>query len=173
MRDYLGHVRATVQDMNYHELALGTRSRSGQQFDIWEAVYSPAGADGYPKRIFDKLTGEIDRTVAEYWREHYDLGHILRRDWATLGPKLHGKLHIYCGDMDTYYLNNAVYLVEDFLKTTNYGGEVRYGDRFEHCWNGDPTIPNYLSRLRYNSMYVPKIMERIRAAAPPGADKVQ
>lgn len=172
-RDYLGHVSATLEEMNHRELALGTKSRSGDQWDIWQAVYSPVGADGYPKPIWDKLTGEIDRTVAEHWRENYDLGHILRRDWAKLGPKLEGKIHIYCGDMDNYYLNNAVYLVEEFLKGTKnpfYGGEVDYGDRAEHCWNGDHTLPNHLSRLRYNQMYVPKILERIRKSAPPGAD---
>jgi len=172
-RDYLGHISATVEDLNHFELALGTRSRSGQQFDIWEAVYSPVGDNGYPKRIFDKLSGDIDRTVAEYWRQHYDLSYILRRDWNKLGAKLQGKIHVYCGDMDTYYLNNAVYLLEDFLKSTanpHYDGEVRYGDRAEHCWNGDPTLPNHISRLRYNTMYVPKILERIKQSAPPGAD---
>lgn len=172
-RNYLGHLTATLEEMNHRELALGTKSRSGDQWDIWQAVYSPVGPDGYPKPIWDKLTGEIDRSVAEYWREHYDLGHILKRDWATLGPKVAGKIHIYCGDMDNYYLNNAVYLVEEFLKgTTNpfYGGEVAYGDRAEHCWNGDPTLPNHLSRLRYNVMYLPKIMKRIETTAPPGAD---
>jgi hypothetical protein len=169
-RNYLGQLDATVREMNYYELALGTKSRSGQQFDIWEAVYSPVGPDGYPKRIFDKTTGAIDPAVAAYWKEHYDLRHILERDWSKLGPKLKGKLHVYCGDMDNFYLNNAVYLLEDFLKTTDYGGEVKYGDRAEHCWNGDPTQPNHISRLRYNTMYLPRILERIRESAPPGAD---
>ena len=169
-RNYLGQLDATVRESNYYELALGTKSRSGQQYDIWEAVYSPVGPDGYPKRIFDKTTGAIDATVAQYWRDNYDLRFILERDWAKLGPKLKGKLHIYCGDMDNFYLNNAVYLLEDFLKTTDYGGEVRYGDRAEHCWNGDHTQPNYISRLRYNTMYLPRILERIRMTAPPGAD---
>ncbi|MEE8116977.1 MAG: hypothetical protein V3T28_07720, partial [Gemmatimonadales bacterium] len=94
-RDYLGHVSATLEEMNHRELALGTRSRSGDQWDIWEAVYSPVGEDGYPRRIWDKLTGEIDHEVAAHWRENYDLSYILRRDWQTLGPKLRGKLHIY------------------------------------------------------------------------------
>jgi S-formylglutathione hydrolase FrmB len=172
-RDWLGHVSATLEDMNMFELALGTKSRSGQQWDIWEAVYSPAGPDGYPARIFDKLTGVIDPKVAEYWRENYDLRHILERDWAKLGPKVTGKIHIYCGDMDNYYLNNAVYLMEDFLKKAANppaNAEVAYGDRFEHCWNGDPNVPNYLSRLRYNTMYVEKILKRIEANHPPGAD---
>ncbi|MCS7026613.1 MAG: hypothetical protein NZV14_17590 [Bryobacteraceae bacterium] len=172
-RDWLGHVSATIQSMNQMELALGSRSRSGQQFDIWEAVYSPVGPDGYPKRIWNKETGEIDPTVAAYWRENYDLRHILERDWGKLGPLLKGKLHIYCGDMDNYYLNNAVYLMEEFLKRTKnpaYEGEVKYGDRFEHCWNGDPSLPNYITRLRYNTMYLEKILKRMEANHPPGAD---
>ena len=172
-RDYLGQVSATVRGFNWKELALGTHSRSGQQFDIWEAVYSPVGKDGYPERIWDKYTGVINKEVAEYWKENYDLRYILERDWEKLGKSLEGKIHIYCGDMDNYYLNNAVYLMEEFLENTKnpyYGGEVDYGDRAEHCWNGDHDNPNYISRLRYNTMYLPKILKRIEESAPPGAD---
>jgi hypothetical protein len=172
-RNYLGQIQNTMQETNHYELALGTHSRSGQQWDIWEAVYSPQGEDGYPKRIFNKETGEIDKSVAEYWKEHFDLRYILERDWKTLGPKLEGKIHIYCGDMDNYYLNNAVYLMEDFLKKTDapfYKGEVDYGDRAEHCWNGDHDNPNYVSRLRYNTQYLSKILNRIAESAPKGAD---
>ena len=172
-RNYLGELSATVEDMNHLELALGTNSRSGGQWDIWQAVYSPVGADGYPKPIWDKLTGKIDRSVAEYWRENYDLGYILKRDWAKIGPKLAGKIHIYVGEADNYFLNNAVYLVDDFLKTTKnpaYGGEVDYEPRAEHCWNGDHTRPNAISRLRYHQFFAPKIVERITKSAPPGAD---
>ncbi|AVI51769.1 hypothetical protein C5O00_11565 [Pukyongia salina] len=172
-RDYLGQINTTVKDYNRLELVLGDKSRSGQQWDIWEATYSPLGEDGYPKRLWDKYSGDIDHDVAKYWQENYDLRYILERDWEKLGPELRGKIHIYCGDMDNYYLNNAVYLMEDFLESTTdpyYDGEVAYGDRAEHCWNGDPELPNHLSRLRYNSMYVPKIMKRIMESAPPGAD---
>lgn len=172
-RNNLGQIQSTLEQTNHRELALGTHSRSGDQFDIWEAVYSPAGPDGYPKRIWDKRTGVIDKLVAEYWREHFDLMHILKRDWAILGPKVTGKIHIYCGDMDNYYLNNAVYLMEDFLKTVKNpvaNSEVAYGDRFEHCWNGDPNVPNYISRLRYNTMYVDKMLKRMEESHPAGAD---
>ena len=172
-RDYLGQISSTLRRANHFELVLGDKSRSGQQWDIWEATYSPLGDDGYPQRLWDKYTGEIDHEVANYWKENYDLRHILERDWSKLGPKLKGKIHIYCGDMDNYYLNNAVYLMEDFLEgTTNpyYEGEVDYGDRAEHCWNGDQENGNHISRLRYNSMYVPKIMKRIEESAPTGAD---
>jgi hypothetical protein len=177
MRDYLGHTLMSVRDNIAYEAALGDHGRSGEQFDIWQAVYSPVGADGYPQPIFDKGTGEIDHAVADYWKQHYDLNAILERDWGTLGPKLEGKLHIYVGSDDTYFLNDAVYLMEDFLKTTGskpgsvpYEGEVKYGSRAEHCWNGDPTLPNALSRLHYNTMYLPQIMDRIMKTAPKGAD---
>ena len=171
-RNYLGQVPYTVEMENRWELVLGDKTRSGAQWDVWEAVFSPNGEDGYPQRIWNKLTGEINHTVAEYWRENYDLRYILERDWAELGPKLQGKIHIYTGDMDNFYLNNATYLMEDFLVKADppYQGEVTYGDRDEHCWNGDPDLPNAVSRLRYNTMYVPKILERIEAAAPEGAD---
>jgi hypothetical protein len=172
-RDYLGHTFVTTQEINQYELALGDHGRSGEQFDIWQAVYSPAGEDGYPKPIFDKETGVIDHSVAEYWRQHYDLEAILERDWATLGPKLAGKIHIYVGSDDTYFLNNAVYRMEDFLnsaKNPAYGGEVTYGPRAEHCWNGDPNLPNAYSRLHYNTQYLPKILEQIKKTAPQGAD---
>jgi hypothetical protein len=172
-RNYLGQIQTTIEEWNHYELALGDKTRSGEQWDIWEAVFSPQGNDGYPKRIFNKLTGEIDKDVAAYWKENYDLRNILQRDWARLGPKLQGKIHIYCGDMDNIYLNNAVYLMEDFLKKTNnpfYGGEVDYGDRAEHCWNGDHSVPNHVSRLHYNTQYLPKILKRIAETAPRGAD---
>lgn len=172
-RDYLGHVQSTIYDQNRLEAVLGDKSRSGQQWDIWEATYSPMGPDGYPVRLWDKATGEINPEIAAYWKENFDLRHILERDWATLGPKLEGKLHIYTGDMDNYYLNNAVYLAEKFLESTTdpyYGGEVDYGDRAEHCWNGDHENGNHISRLRYNTQYLPKILKRLETTAPEGAD---
>jgi hypothetical protein len=173
LRNYLGEVSATLEETNHRELALGTHSRSGDQWDIWQAVFGPVGEDGYPQPIWDKLTGEIDREVAQYWKENFDLGHILERDWKTLGPKLEGKIHIYVGDMDNYYLNNAVYLAEAFLESTKnpyYAGDIDYGDRAEHCWNGDHDQPNAISRLRYHQMYIPRIVKRIEATAPPGSD---
>jgi hypothetical protein len=99
---------------------------------------------------------------------------ILRRDWNKgLGRKLAGKIHLYVGDMDNYYLNNAVYLAQETLESLKdppYGGEVAYGDRAEHCWNGDPTRANAYSRLCYHQMFIPKFATRALATAPPGAD---
>ena len=172
-RDYLGRTLTSTKAINQYELALGSHGRSGEQFDIWQAVYGPVGKDGYPQPIFNKETGEIDPVTAAYWKEHFDLSAILQKNWSSLGAKLEGKIYVYVGSADTYFLNDGVYYLEDVLHaTTNppYGGEVKYGDRAEHCWNGDPNLPNYLSRLHYNTMYLPKILERIAKAAPPGAD---
>ena len=172
-RTTLGQVTVTLEDVNHKELVIGTKGRSNGQRDVWLTLFGPAGDDGYPRHVWDKKTGVIDREVAEYMRENYDLRYILERDWATLGPKLEGKIHIYVGEMDNSYLNNAVYLMEEFLESTTepyYAGLVDYEPRAGHCWNGDHTRPNGLSRLRYNVMYVPRILERIEESAPPGAD---
>jgi len=172
MRDGKGHLTSTLEQMNHKELVLGTHSRSGDQWDIWEAVYSPVGADGYPARIWDKRTGVIDKQVAAHWRDNYDLRYILERDWKTLGPKLRGKLRIYCGTMDNYFLEGAVRLMQEFLERADppYEGVVDYGEGAEHCWNGDHERPNAISRLRYHVMYVDEILKRIHATAPSGAD---
>ena len=174
MRDYLGRPVATLEEVNRLEFVLGPNSRSGGQWDIWQAVFSPVGADGYPKPIWNKRTGEIDRSVASYWRENYDLVNIMQRDWDKgLGEKLRGKIHLYVGELDNYYLENAVYLAQEFLESTRnpkFEGVIDYGRRAEHCWNGDHTRPNAESRLRYHQMFIPIAVERMRKTAPAGAD---
>ncbi|UAK25034.1 hypothetical protein [Sphingomonas nostoxanthinifaciens] len=173
MRTYLGEIIATQRDINYQELVAGDKGRSGGLYDGWQAVWSPMGKDGYPDPVFDKVTGAIKPEIAAYWREHSDLTHIIQRDWKTLGPKLAGKLHIYVGIGDNYFLTDAVYRMQDVLEGLSspaYGGEVAYGNRAEHCWNGDPTQINALTRLHYNFQFLPKIVKRIADTAPPGAD---
>ena len=171
-RNYLGDVFATQRDENYMELVAGDRGRSGGQYDIWQAVFGPVGADGYPKPIFDKVSGDIDPAVAAYWRDHYDLTHIIARDWGTLAPKLRGKIHLYVGLGDNYFLTDSIYYAQDVLEQLKpaYDGEIAYGPRAEHCWNGDPKLPNAYSRLHYDFQYLPKILDRIAKTAPPGAD---
>jgi len=161
-RDYYDHLLAVTEEDVHWELVLGTHGRSGDQWNIWQAVYSPVGADGYPQYIWDPMTGEMNHQVASYWRDHYDLRYILQRDWATLGPKLTGKIHLYVGTMDTWHLNNAVYLMEDFLKkTTNppANAVVEYGDRKPHCWSGHD-----------NAYWFRQLEQRILKTAPKGAD---
>ncbi len=106
-----GTIIALAGDEYAFEYVLGTHGRSTEQWDIWQAVYSPAGPDGYPAEIINPLTGAIDKQVLAYWHDHYDLTAILKRDWPTLGPKLEGKIHLTVGDGDTYFLNNAVHLL--------------------------------------------------------------
>jgi hypothetical protein len=126
-----GQMLVDFQQEAQLEQVLGSKGRSGEQNDIWQAVYGPVGADGYPKPLWNTSTGVIDRDVADYMRDHgYDLRFYMEKNWNTLGPKLVGKLHFYVGDMDHYYLNLAVYLTEDFLKNTQrpyYAGTFDYG----------------------------------------------
>ncbi|AHG93637.1 esterase (plasmid) [Gemmatirosa kalamazoonensis] len=114
-----GQVVWTNRQLSRFEDVLGSRGRSGYQIEAWEAVYGPTDADGYPKPLWDKRTGTIDRSVAAYMRDHgFDLRDYAQRNWATLGPQLAGKLHFFAGDMDDFYLNLAVYRFEEFLKST-------------------------------------------------------
>jgi len=116
-----GQDEITIQQFSQMEDVLGSHNRSGEQIEIWDAAYGPIGDDGYPKPLWDKKTGRIDHSVALYMRDHgYDLSYNIRTNWATLGPKLRGKIHVYVGDMDNFYLNLAVYkLDEEMKKLTN------------------------------------------------------
>jgi len=166
-------VVSTMDRMTRRELALGTHGRSTEQFNIWQAVYSPVGDDGYPKPIYDSVTGAIDHNVANYWKEHYDLRYILQRDWKTLGPNLVGKLHFAVGDMDSYYLNNAVHLMQDFLESTNYpyyAGDFDYGPGRPHCYTGKDGLPVEAAGLTWSQRVIRQSVERMLKTAPAGAD---
>jgi hypothetical protein len=163
-----GTILSTMEQMNRYELVQGTHSRSGEQLDTWQAVFSPVGHDGYPKPILNKRTGEIDHEVAKYWKEHYDLSAIMQRDWKTLGPKLEGKLHLYVGEADTFYLDRGVHLLKDFLETTTnpyYHGTFDFGMRKPHCYAGDidPAVG-------LNQHYWPEMVKHMEETAPPGSD---
>jgi hypothetical protein len=132
-----GQVMETMRQMSQLEATLGSKGRSAQQFEAWEAVYGPVNEDGYPRPLWDKATGQINHDVANYMRDHgYDLTYYMKTNWAKLGPKLKGKLHLYCGDMDNFYLNLAVYQLEEFLKTTDSGATFEYGRPMKgHGWH--------------------------------------
>jgi hypothetical protein len=108
-----GQPLVTNRQMSQLEAVLGTRARSGQQFDAFDASYGPAGQDGYPRRLWDRRTGTIDKEVAAHWRDRFDLTLYLKRNWPRIGPSLTGKVHVYTGDMDNHYLQLAVYLMEE------------------------------------------------------------
>jgi hypothetical protein len=117
MRTSEGQPEITIEAFSHMEEVLGSHGRSGEQIEIWDAAYGPIGDDGYPQPLWDKKTGKIDHAVALYMRDHgYDLSYNLRTNWAALGPKLRGKIHVYVGDMDNFYLNLAVYQLENALE---------------------------------------------------------
>ena len=118
-RDISGNIRYTMKDENYYEIAIGgLEAVSLGQWAIWESVYGPMAENGYPQRVWDPLTGDIDKDVVAYWQENFDLSYILQNNWDELGPKLVGKIHLRGGDMDSYYLNLAQYILGDWLETT-------------------------------------------------------
>ncbi len=154
VRDTFGEPRNTVQQKNQFERVNGTQGRSGRQMDIWSAVFGPIGQDGYFAPLINQLTGAIDKEVANYWKENYDLLYYMQRNWPTLGPKLVDKLHIYVGDMDTYQLDKGVVLMEQWMKTTtnpHYPGFFMYGDRKPHCWSGPV---NQSERLKEMAQFI-------------------
>ena len=156
-----GNIVTMMKDENWFELAEGDHSRSGGQWDIWEATYGPVGADGYPAPIWDKRTGVIDKTVAAYWKEHYDLRNILETNWPVLGPKVTGKLNVYVGDADSYFLNMGVHMLDDFLKKAESpkpSGEIVFQPMAPHCWG--PSLTEL----------IPKMALRIEKSAPVGSD---
>jgi len=173
MRDTKGNVLATMEPTVRREEVMGTHGRSTEQFGIWQAVFSPVGADGYPKPIWDPTTGVIDKGVANYWRDHYDLTYIMERDWPTLGPKLSGKLHFAVGDMDTWYLNNAVHILDDFMHSEKNPYKVPdfdYGPRKPHCYTGGGNVGVFEAVGTIFQRVLPKMRDQMEATAPKDAD---
>lgn len=135
-----GNINWTIQDECLWEAAVGgvEHAVSLGQWAIWESVYGPQGGDGYPRRLWDPLSGQIDKEVAAYWKEHYDLNSILQANWEEIGPKLAGKIHLRGGDMDNYYLNLSQYKLGDWLETTTapfYDGYSVTFPRMGHTGN--------------------------------------
>jgi hypothetical protein len=173
MRFPNGIVQATTEGSNRWEYVLGTKGRSGEQWGIWQAVFSPVGDDGYPKPIWDPVTGVINKDVAEYWRQHYDLTAIMMRDWKTLGPKLVGKLHVPVGTGDTYYLNNAVRLMQAAMEKTadpHYVADFDFGIDQPHCYTGPPGDTTRHGGATFTQRVLAAAEKQMLATAPAGAD---
>ncbi len=163
-RSVEGQVNTTFREIARLEAVLGSKGRSGYQLDAWQSVHGPVGPDGYPALLFDKLTGAIDRNVANYSRDNgFDLTEYTRRNWSTLGPKLVGKLNFFSGDMDNFYLNLAVYDYEAMLAATkdpHYPGRFEYGrPKKGHSWH----LTDFSEMIREMAGHVKK-------NAPAGAD---
>jgi hypothetical protein len=169
-----GSIIGTTGDEYRYEYVLGTHGRSTEQWDIWQAVFSPAGADGYPKDVIEPLTGVIDKSTVAYWHDHYDLTAIMRRDWPTLGPRLEGKLHLAVGDGDTYFLNNAVHLLQSVLDNTrnpHSDATFQYGPGMPHCYTGGPAeYTMQENHATWVQRTLPLMVDHMLKTAPQGAD---
>ncbi len=168
-----GSIQFTMRQEGHFELAVADRSRSGGQWAIWEAAHGPVGPDGYPRPIWDHESGVIDRETAEYWRENVDLHHHLRQNWSIIGEDLRGKLHIATGDMDSYYLELAVYRLEEFLDSVAdppAEARVEYGRRQPHCWLGEsPERPD--EEINYRE-FVLEVADYLARTAPTNGSVV-
>lgn len=107
-----GKVIATVRQFAQLEAALGSY---GGQLASFDWVFSPRCPDGRPCPLFDRASGKVNPVVAAYWRDHFDIAHIVARDWATLKPELDGKIHLIVGTADTFYLDGAAHRLQAVL----------------------------------------------------------
>jgi hypothetical protein len=149
-REINGQVRQTSEQRNHFELVNGTHGRSGEQLDIWSAVFGPLGADGYSEPLFDKQTGVMNPQVAQYWKENYDLRYYMEKNWFSLGPRLADKLHVYVGDADNFFLNNGVHRLQEWMQKTkdpHYEGFFVYGAVRGHCFQGQETPSDRLKQM--------------------------
>ena len=179
MRDYLDRALTTSADVNALELAMGSHSRSGGQYDIWQAVFSPVGSDGYPEPIWDKANGAINMNVAEYWRAHYDLANHVHEHWPSLGPLLTGKIRVNVGMSDAFFLNNAVYRLQNALDRVQQPparASFRYGTSggrgYSHAWSGDNSSSMRVNDLTLHQRLVAEAVDHMLATAPSGADTI-
>ncbi|CAN0295027.1 unnamed protein product, partial [Scytosiphon promiscuus] len=90
----------------------------GGQIRSFEGTFSPLDEDGTPRRVFDVATGVIDHEAAQAWRR-FDISHILLTQWEALEPRLDGKLHVWAGTQDNFFLEGAV---ERFLTLAEPAG---------------------------------------------------
>ena len=149
-REINGQIRQTAEERNRFELVNGTHGRSGEQLDIWSAVFGPLGEDGYFDPLWDKKTGVMNARVAQYWKDHYDLRNQLEKNWSTLGPKLEDKVHVYVGDADNFFLNNGTRKLEEWMKKTespHYEGLFVYGAAKGHCYSGPVSSAERLKEM--------------------------
>ncbi len=139
-REINGDVRFSMRHECQMENVMGlgdSWTMSGGQWGAWNATYGARGADGRPVPLWDPKTGEINRDAVEHWKK-YDLRMILEQNWKTLAPKLQGKLNIWVGEADNYFLNNAVHMLGNFLEKADppANSRVVYGPGQGHCYRG-------------------------------------
>jgi len=169
-----GSLLALTGEEVQFEYVLGTHGRSTEQWNIWQAVYSPQGPDGYPVPIWNDQTGVIDKKTAAYWHDHWDLTAVLQRDWPTLGPKLEGKIHVQAGEGDTYFLNNAVHRMKNMLDQTSNphsDANFQFGAGAPHCYTGGPDEYTMMENSRtWAQRVLPQMAAHMKKTAAKGAD---
>ncbi|TAL73320.1 MAG: enterochelin esterase [Rhodanobacter sp.] len=116
-------VLATFQQFAQLERVFGPY---GGQLASFEWVFSPKGKDGRPQPMFNRDTGEVDPMVVAYWREHYDIAYRLRQHWPALKPDLDGKIHLYVGTADTFYLDGAAHRLKAVLDSLGAKSDIRF-----------------------------------------------
>lgn len=159
-----GHPLYGMRDLARLESLLGSKGRSFYQLGIWQAVHGPVGPDGYPVPLFDPKTGVIDRDVANYMRDNgFDLSAHVRKNWATIGPKLSGKLNFFAGEQDDFFLNLAVYKFQEMIAEV---GGAAYPIRFEY---GRPKKGHNWHHKDWAGV-VREMADHVRRTAPAGED---
>ena len=105
--------------------------KDGGQIGSFEYVFSPRGDDGRPRHMFDRETGAVISEVAEHWKQ-YDIRHLLESNWEELSPKLAGKIHIVAGEIDTFYLEDAVIKLQKFFEQKNFDASIQVIEGGDH-----------------------------------------
>jgi hypothetical protein len=129
VRDATGKETTSFKQYAMQENVLGDY---GGQIDSFDWVFSPRGNDGRPQPLFDRATGKVDPVVAKYWRDHFDISYIIRRDWRSLKPVLDGKIHLTIGTMDTFHLNEAARLLDLEMQVLGADADFYYMEGRTH-----------------------------------------
>jgi hypothetical protein len=151
-----GDIISSVRHECQLERVLGHGGRwelSGRDWASWNAVYGPKGKDGLPVPLWNGQTGAIDKSAVEHWKK-YDLKLILEKNWKELGPKLAGKIHIWVGDSDDYFLNAAVRRLKDStdrFRDPKFDGTILIEARKGHAsggWSQKDMLDAMAERMR-------------------------
>lgn len=159
-RTMSGGVQFTMRREIQHENVLGLGgvfTRSGGQWGSWTATYAGRGADGWPRAGWDPVSGAMAPDTGTSWAR-WDLRRVIEDNWATLAPKLRGKIRVWVGEADEYFLNHAVHRLADAMERLTPPAEARweFGAGKGHGWN-----PRSL----------PELMREMQAAADRGAPR--
>ena len=126
----------TVAEEAGMEYAIDPRGGSGEQWDTWEAMFSPRDeATGFPKPMFDGRTGAIDKSVVTHW-SRYDIGRRVRSDWKHYGPIVMQRVRLACGTRDSFYLDRAVMLFKEDVERLAAEGGGWQGEGYIWMING-------------------------------------